>query len=259
MAAYVAGTGQTSLADVRGKRRIMIETLDKLLNESPLAALVFVFWAGAIVTLSSCIVLRLPVVLGYVAGAATSKKQGLLLTGLFSLGLVIGSLAIAANVAFISGGIGRIFACSKYLHWGLGLVLFVAGLLMSGLIDSNLLPEPWRQRGVKLRKLLPITGLLVGAVLGLLVLPACPNCGGGLLILARKAGTARLGFFGFVLFLGFALGQAVPVLALGALTSLGKPELIGKMRSHLCSIEQRIQLLAGNALMVLGIYFLVVG
>ncbi len=93
----------------------------------------------------------------------------------------------------------------------------------------------------------------------MLVIPACPNCGAGLILLAKKVAVARLGLFGLALFLGFALGQAVPILAVGALTSLGRPELVAKMRGRLCSIEQRISLLAGNTLMAVGVYFLIVG
>jgi cytochrome c biogenesis protein CcdA len=237
----------------------MIQTLNQLLSESPLSALTFVFWAGAIVTLSSCIVLRLPVVLGYVAGAANSKKQGLKLTCLLALGLVIGSILLASLAAFTRGGLATVFSYNKYFHWGLGLTLFVAGLFASGLISPLLLPEKWRQEGSKLRKAIPLAALLVGVALGLLIIPACPNCGGGLILLAKKVAVAQLGLFGLALFLGFALGQAVPILAVGALTSLGKPELVHKMRGRLCSIEQRIALLAGNALIVLGVYFLVVG
>lgn len=237
----------------------MIQTLNKLLSESPLSALAFVFWAGAIVTLSSCIVLRLPVVLGFVAGTTSSKKQGLKLTGLFALGLVIGSILLASAVAFTKGGLARFFFYNKYVHWGLGLTLLVAGLLASGLISPRLLPEKWQQQGSKLKKAIPLTALLVGVTLGLLVIPACPNCGAGLIFLAKKVAVARLGLFGLALFLGFALGQAVPILAVGALTSLGKPELVAQMRGRLCSIEQRIGLLAGNTLMVVGVYFLVVG
>jgi cytochrome c biogenesis protein CcdA len=237
----------------------MIQTLNTLLSESPLSALGYVFWAGAVVTLSSCIVLRLPVVLGYVAGTTSSKKQGLKLAGLFALGLVIGSILLACMAAFTQGGLAKVFAYNKYFHWGLGLTLLVVGLLASGLISPRLLPERWRQPGSKLKMAIPLTALLVGVALGLLVIPACPNCGAGLILLAKKVAVARLGLFGLALFLGFALGQAVPILAVGALTSLGRPELVANMRGRLCSIEQRISLLAGNTLMAVGVYFLVVG
>ena len=69
----------------------------------------------------------------------------------------------------------------------------------------------------------------------------------------------NLSLYGLALFVSFALGQGLPLLAVGVLASLLKPDLIKRLRTRMCSIEQRMQLLAGNTLMVLGIYFIVVG
>ena len=42
------------------------------------------------------------------------------------------------------------------------------------------------------------------------------------------------------------------------LTGLVMPGLLLMLRTRMCSVEQRIQLLAGNVLMVLGIYFVII-
>jgi hypothetical protein len=58
---------------------------------------------------------------------------------------------------------------------------------------------------------------------------------------------------------GFAAGQSAIVLCVGVLMSVVRPDLLMWLRVRMCSAEQRAQLLAGNMLMVLGLYFVIVG
>jgi len=55
------------------------------------------------------------------------------------------------------------------------------------------------------------------------------------------------------------MGQGLPILAVGLLTTVLKPNLTQWLRTRTRSIEQKTQLLCGNAMMILGIYFVVVG
>lgn len=236
----------------------MISNLEELLGRSPASALWFVFWVGAMVSLSSCMVLRLPVVVAYILGSKASKKHGLLLTVLFVLGLVSGCLLIGATVAFGGGG-QKLLHINKFLYWGLGTLLLVAGVVMSGLVGGSLAPKGWQHIDDKLAKAGAVGAFVLGAGFGLVLMPACPSCGGGLIAIAGMVGARNLSLLGLALFASFGLGQGLPVLALGVLTSLVRPELVRKMRTHMCSLEQRMRLFAGNALMVVGIYFIVVG
>jgi hypothetical protein len=68
-----------------------------------------------------------------------------------------------------------------------------------------------------------------------------------------------LPWHGLLLLTGFAAGQSLVVLGVGTLTGLLKPGLIGWLRTRRCSIEPQMQLLTGNMLVVLGIYFVMVG
>ncbi len=63
----------------------------------------------------------------------------------------------------------------------------------------------------------------------------------------------------FAIFASFALGQGLPMVAVGVLTTIVKPDLVNRLRTRLCSIDQRIQLFCGNLLMILGLYFVIVG
>lgn len=229
------------------------------MNESPQWALYTAFWVGAITSLGSCMVVRLPVILGCVAGSGSSKKRGLLLTGLFCLGLVCSYVALGAVTAFTGGLIHRVLVFHRYIFWCLGTVLLVAGAWVSGLFSLRSTSDQWERLGNRLRKAGPIGTFLLGIFFGLLVMPACPCCGAGLLVLAGVVVAKNLSFYGVLMFASFALGQSLPVLSVGVLTSLVKADMIRRLRSRMCSIEQRIQLLAGNVLMVLGVYLVVVG
>ena len=237
----------------------MISTIDKVIAESPAWALMVVFSIGAIASVSSCTVVRLPIVMGCVAGSGTSKKRGLILTALFSLGLVLSYVLLGSITAFMGGLIHKFLVFNKYIFWFLGVVLFVAGVWVSGLLSLRSLSDQCQAVGGRLQKGGLVGALLLGILFGLLEIPACPCCGGGLLVLAGVVVTKNLSFYGLLVFASFALGQSVPVLVVGILTGLVKPDLIRRVRTQMCSIEQRVQLIAGNVLMVLGIYLIVVG
>jgi cytochrome c-type biogenesis protein len=197
--------------------------------------------------------------MGCVAGPGTSKKHGILLTLLFSLGLVISFVVLGSITAFTGGVIHKVLAVNKYIFWVLGIVLFGVGVWISGLLSLRSLPDQWQVIENRLRKRGAVGTFLLGIVFGLLETPACPCCGAGILVLAGVVVAKDLSFFGLLLFASFALGQSVPVLAVGVLTGLVKSDVVRRMRTHVCSIEQRIQLITGNVLMVLGVYLIIVG
>jgi len=237
----------------------VLDTLGKLLIESPVLALLVIFWIGAVTSLSSCTAIRLPIVLGYVAASGRSRKHSLLLTALFLLGLVVSYVLIGAAAAFVGGMVRELLNTSKVAFWALGVLLFVAGALLSGLISPGLLPSRWRHIGGRLDRARAAGALVLGLFFGLLTMPACPLCGAGLIVLAGIVAAKSLSLYGLAMFASFALGQGLPLAAIGVLTTIVKPGLINWLRTRLCSVEQHGQLLCGNLLMVLGIYFIVVG
>jgi len=234
-------------------------TLDTVFSESPAWALLVVFWIGAATSLTACMVVRLPVIVGCVAGSGSSKKRGLILTTLFCVGLVLSYVTLGAVTAFAEGVIHKILIANRYLFWFLGIVLFAAGIWVSGLFSlrsasdqSDRIKDRWLKAG-------PIVAFLLGVLFGLLVMPACPCCKGGLLVLAGIVEAQNLSYYALLVFGSFGLGQSLPVFSVGVLTSLFKAGLVRRLRTRMCSIEQRIQLIAGNVLIVLGVYLVVVG
>jgi len=237
----------------------VLDTLEKLLLESPILALFIIFWIGAVASLSSCTAIRLPIVLGYIVASGGSRKRSLLLTASFFVGLVVSYVLIGAAAAFLGGVVHQLLLTSKVIFWISGALLIVAGAMVSGLIGPNLLPGRWQHIGARLDRARTAGALVFGLLFGLLTMPACPLCGAGLIVLAGIVAAKSLSWYGLAMFASFALGQSLPVVAIGVLTTIIRPGLINRLRTSLCSVEQHIQLLCGNLLMVLGIYFIIVG
>ena len=230
--------------------------MQELAVQSSEATLLTAFMAGTAVSLSLCAVIRLPIVLAYVAGAARSKWHGSVLSVLFALGLIAGTVLLGKMTAAADGGLQGLLSMNKYLFWALGAALFVAGVLFSGLINPRLLPERWQRVAERLSKTGSPGAFLLGSAFGLLQTPTCPNCGTAIQTLSEAARGSASG--GSVLFMAFAAGQGVLMLVVGVLFSLAMPRLLLALRTRMCSVEQRIQLLAGNMLMILGVYFVIV-
>jgi len=216
------------------------------------------FIAGTAASLGLCAAVRLPIVVAYVAGAAGSKRHGVLLSGLFALGLIAGTSTLGLTAGASGEGLGSILSWNRYLFWCLGVGLFVTGVLLSGLINPHLLPARWQKAAARLARTGSPGAFLLGCAFGLLQTPACPHCGAAVQTLVEVAAGSSLPY-GMLLFAFFAAGQGITMLGVGVLTSLIMPDLLRWLRTRMCSIEPRIQLLAGNVLMVLGIYFIIVG
>lgn len=237
----------------------MLETLERLLSESPGTALCVVFWIGAVASLSWCTAIGLPIVAAYVAGFGQSKKRMLLLTVLFLSGFVASYILLGVEVASTAGAPRTIMHANKLIFWVLGALLFLAGIAASGMISSRLLPQRWQQVGNRLGWIDLAGAFMFGTLFGLLMMPACPACGAGLITLAGLGVMKSLSPYGLAIFVSFALGQGLSILAIGVLTTILKPDLTQRLRTRMCSIERKTQLLCGNVLMILGIYFVTVG
>ncbi|MCG2713520.1 MAG: hypothetical protein L6308_01570 [Candidatus Omnitrophica bacterium] len=64
----------------------MTNTLQTIITKSPILAIFIVFWAGFIASLSSCTIIRIPIVFGYVSGASHDTKRKSFLSAVFSRG-----------------------------------------------------------------------------------------------------------------------------------------------------------------------------
>lgn len=192
-------------------------------------------------------------------GPGLSKKRGVLVAALIAIGLVLSYVLLGVVLMQAGGGAARLLHFNKYVFWLLGVLLIFTGLCVSGLLSTRLWPEKWRGLGARLQKATFPGAVLLGTLCGLLVLPGCPSCGESLLALTGIVAGQKLSAYGLLLFASFAVGQSLPVFGVGILTAMVKPDVIHKARTRICSLEHRMELVAGNVLMILGSYLIVVG
>jgi thiol:disulfide interchange protein DsbD len=230
----------------------MISVPDSVSAQPEALTLAAVLWMGLLASLNACAAVRLPILAAYVAGAGASRRRGLALAGLFTLGLVGGTVLLGLTATPLADGVHKALWVNKYLLWILGFGLVLAGFSISGLIDPQLLPEGWRRLGERLTKADLPGAVLLGIGLSLFHTPACPTCRAELLTVASSVS-------GPLLLVGFAVGQSLLALGLGVLVALLRPSLLLWLRTRMCSLEQRTRLLTGDMLMVLGIYLVVIG
>jgi cytochrome c biogenesis protein CcdA len=237
----------------------MVSIVDPLSIQPSHMTLAAAVGMGLLASLNMCAVVRLPVLAAYVAGAGASRRHALILTGLFILGLAGGTMLLGLTATPVADGVHRTLQVNKYSFWVLGSCLIVLGVLISGLTNPPLVPEKWRKIGERLAKANLPGAVLLGLAFGLLQVPACPTCRAELLAVANAVPAGGLAFHGLPLLIGFAAGQCLVALGVGTLTGLLKPGLIVRLRTRMCSIEERMQLLMGDMLVVLGVYFMIVG
>jgi cytochrome c biogenesis protein CcdA len=230
----------------------MTSILQKFLTESPFLAIFVVAWVGAIASMGSCTLVRVPIVLGYVAGASDSRKRSFLLTLLFVLGSILSYMILGMLFGVIGNFAFRLVRISKYVLWILGALLFLTGLLISGLINLRVLSYHHHIRN-RFKNASFVGAFLFGSIFALLEMPACPCCGALLIVIAGIVISKGSVAYSTVIFVSFALGQSIPLLAVGLSAGLVK-----YLTSKIARFEGHIRLVAGNVLMVLGIYFVII-
>jgi cytochrome c biogenesis protein CcdA len=235
----------------------MVYNIQKLIAETPLLAVFLVFWAGALASLSSCTIVRVPVALGFIAGATESKKKAILVTVLFVSGLVTTYTAFGIFLGIVGRLAFTIIQFNKYIFYLLGFLLFITGLFIAGLLKIRHLPHILQFRE-NFHHVTLFGAFTFGTFFALVEMPTCPCCGGILLMLATLVVTHNLAPYSVLIFISFALGQSFPVLAVALSASLVKTDIIMFLESKIRRVEDHIRLIAGNVLITLGIYYLII-
>lgn len=224
----------------------------KLFSETPLLAVFIVFWAGAISTLSSCVLVELPVIFGYVSSAADSRKKGYFLSLCFALGITLGYTILGILVTLILNLFWHLVGISQYVYLVLGSFLFLSGLTLTGLINFKI---PFGTHLVKnwFKPLGFLGAFLFGTFFAFIEMPACPLCGPLLFIIAGLVAPKGLTWYSLIIFLSFALGQSFPAFIIGSSTNFLK-----YLPAKVAESESDFRLIGGNILMVAGLYFLLI-
>lgn len=222
-----------------------------IINGSLPVALAAVAFAGAVASLSSCTIARLPVMWGYVAATSESKKKGIFLSTAFACGLIVSYTIIGFSFGIITDLAGKLVQISQYLYSGLGILLIIGGLLFAGLI-----PVGWGwlnkrcEASIRQAKTLP-SAFIFGMLFAFLEMPACPCCGAVLMVIASLVVIKGSLLYSGLVFISFAIGQSVPILVIG---------FSGSILKHIAPRTQRfeevITFIAGNILIVSGLFLI---
>jgi cytochrome c-type biogenesis protein len=235
----------------------MISNIQKLISDTPLLIVSVVFVTGALTSISSSTIVRVPVALGFIAGATESKKKALFVTFLFIFGLVVACTVLGMFLGMVGRVAFTIIQCNKYIFYLLGFLLFVFGLFVAGLLKIENLPS-FLQFRESLKHATFIRAFFFGTFFALAEMPTCPINAGLLLMLASLVVTHNLAQYSVLIFVSFALGQSLPVLAVALSAGSVKTDVIMFLVMKIQRIEDHIDFIAGNMLITLGIYYLVI-
>lgn len=231
----------------------LIQTVMQSLEQGSPLTFVIVFWAAAILSLSSCTIIRVPVVIGFIGGASDSKKKAFLLTLSFVSALVLSYTLLGVFFGLASGLAANMIKLSRYFYYIIGAFAFFIGIQMAGLVNFNFIqkivsrmPMP-KQKGM-------MGAFLFGLLFVLFESPTCPCCGPVLFMIAGFTFAKGKFVYAILLFFTYALGQSLPILLVGTFTSIVK-----YIRPATHGIEKVAALVGGNMLIALALYLFLLG
>jgi cytochrome c-type biogenesis protein len=232
-------------------------SIQKLIADTPLLMISVILVAGALTSLGSSTIVRVPIALGFIAGAAESKKKALFVTFLFVFGLVAAYTLLGMFIGVVGRVAYTIVQSNKYIFYLLGFLLFIFGLFIAGLLKIKRIPGIFQFRE-SFKHITFFRAFFFGTLFALTEMPACPISAGLLLMLASMIVTHNLAQYAILIFVCFAIGQSLPVLVVALSASLVKTDVIMILASKIQRIEDHIDLIAGNMLITFGIYYMVI-
>ena len=229
-----------------------MQAIKALINGSPALAVFAVFWVGCLASLSSCTLIRIPVVFGYVGGTARTNKRSLAVLISLILGLIFSYSVLGLSLIVLKDIVLGLIMTSRYIYIIFGLILLGFGLYFSGLIPIWTPQDNCDAHQEKISKRTLGGAFLFGMLFAFLEMPACPCCASVLLVLASIISVSNSWIYSMILFLSFAIGQSFPIFLIGCSTGI-----MGSFASKISKAEKYVQYAAGNVLLVIGLIFLI--
>ena len=231
----------------------LLNIIRQALRESSWLTYFIVFWVAAVLSLFSCSLIRIPVVIGYVGSVATSRKRTILFTLSFALATIISYTILGVLFGLIGDLMHKMVGLSKYFYFFIGVLALFVGLNMAGLLEFKL-SDKRELKPPDLKKWGALGAFAFGVVFAIFEAPTCPCCGPALFIISGYVFTKGSIFKAIFIFLAYALGQSFPLILLGSFTGIikyGNP--------NFKKIETIAKVIGGNILIVMGFYFLLLG
>jgi len=191
----------------------MVDGLSATLSHNPLIALVTLFGAGLVTSLTPCIYPMIPITAGILSGTSAgqpSRARALRLTLTYASGLAL-FYAVLGLIAGLSGSLFGTVSASPWARFAIGNLLLVFALAM-----LDVIPISAPQRLMRW-----VSGLgggsypavfLLGATSGIVAAP----CGApAFAAVLTWVATTRSGVLGFVYLFVFSLGMTALLVAVG--------------------------------------------
>jgi cytochrome c biogenesis protein CcdA len=211
---------------------------------NPLIAYVSVFAAGLIAAFSPCVLVTIPMIIGYVGGYAEGDiKKSFSFSLAFVVGLSITFTVLGAIASFMGTLLGDVGGFWKYV---LAAIAIIMGLQMIGALNFQI-PTP---KLVKTEQ----KGLIGAFLLGMLFGVASSPCATPVLavILTFVASRQNL-LYGTSLLFVYALAHTVLIFAIGVSTGLAEFFLKSQKVSNFSVYAHKI---SGAVFVMIGIYLL---
>ncbi len=224
-----------------------------ILNGSIWQVMILVVIAGAALSLTSCTIARLPFMLGHVHGSKKSSHRSLKLAIAFSLGMILSYTVIGLLLGVISSFARKLITFSEPIYLIFGVFLLVCGVFFAGLFPSAA-KRLHQHCSTMMQHVNTIPATFVfGMFFAFLEMPACAGCGVGMLLISSLVAIKGSVLYSAAVFFSFALGQSLPILALGA-----SSHVVQKLVPVLEKFENTVSYVAGNILIIVGIFLIMV-
>lgn len=196
----------------------MVETLAAPLSESlaqrPLVAVVTLFGAGLITSLTPCVYPMIPITAGLLAGAGHGPGASRRRTVLLTLSYVTGLALFYAVLGLIAGLTGSLFGTVSSSIWAraaIALLLVVFGLAMLDVLPVRV-PQRLSAWAAGLQGGSHPAAFILGATSGIVAAPCGAPAFGVVLTWVATTGSAVMGF---VYLFVFSLGMTAVLAAVG--------------------------------------------
>lgn len=193
------------------------EMLKGQLEAGSMAALLVVFAAGVLTSLTPCVYPMIPVTVTYMGAAASGSRRRAV--GL-SLIYVLGMALIYSGLGVVTALLGRTFGQFTYSPWvygGVGLLILLFGVAM---LDLVVIPVPARLGAAQsqvARRGGYVGALAMGLAAGFVAAPCTAPVMGLLLVYVART---RDVLWGGTLLLSFALGLGLLLMLLGIFSGM---------------------------------------
>jgi cytochrome c-type biogenesis protein len=221
-----------------------VENIGEIIALNPFLAVAAVFVGGILSSANPCVLVTIPMIIGYVGGyAGNNKQKALIYTSAFIIGLSVTFTAlglIAALAGMLFGDVGWFW---QYL---IGIVAIAMGLQLLGVYEF---PQP-NQAHLTVKYKGIVGSLLLGMLFGVISSPcATPVLA---VILAFVAAGGNIVYGGSLLFV-YALGHCVLMLLAG--TFVGVAQYLGRSKG-LAGFSYWTKKISGFIILVVGVYVL---